>query len=291
MLIEKEVIKFILGVPEEHTENIEKLISSFYIGAVVDVIDPPKLLEAGKFMAGGEFFLSKDNVYPIKTYETFEADPMDSILSAYSKIFADEKMDLQILISPLDEKELIKLRKASKKVKDGKKKNFFKGLFKEFLRGASMADDKENKEDADKKNDFSQQQTGDLDKKLDDEIFSIKIRALVTSPQADRPKKILEDLARSFSQYSYIGLNTFKFKKAKSIQHFAKEFVQRVFWSHEGLYARLKHRKKQTILNIKELSSIIHIPNAKFNRNPRIQWQRFKIVPAPDNLPDEGILL
>jgi hypothetical protein len=75
------------------------------------------------------------------------------------------------------------------------------------------------------------------------------------------------------------------------MKQFAKEFVQRVFWSHEPLLARLQNWKKQTILNIKELSSIIHIPNAKFNRNPRIQWQRFKIIPAPDNLPTEGILL
>jgi hypothetical protein len=73
-------------------------------------------------MAGGEFFLTKDNVYPIKTYETFEADPMDSILSAYSKILSDEKMSLQILISPLDEKQLKILRKESKKVKESKKR-------------------------------------------------------------------------------------------------------------------------------------------------------------------------
>jgi len=291
LFIEKEVIKFILGVPEEHVENIEKLISSFYIGAVVDTIEAPKILEAGKYMAWGEFFLTKESVYPIKTYETFEADPMDSILSAYSKILSDEKMDLQVLVSPLDEKQLMRLKKASKKVKESKKIWFLKGLFKEFLKWASMADDKENKENDEKKNDFSQQQTGDLDKKLDDEIFSIKIRALVTSPQADRPKRILDDLARSFSQYSYIGLNALKFRKAKNMQQFAKEFVQRVFWSHEPLLARLRHWKKQTILNIKELSSIIHIPNAKFNRNPRIQWQRFKIIPAPDNLPTEGILL
>ena len=291
MLIEKEVIKFVLGVPEEHIENMEKLISSFYIGAVVDMIEQPKLLEAGKYMAGGEFMLTKNNVYPIKTYETVEADPMDSLLSAYSKIMVDEKMDLQILISPLDEKQLKALRKDSKKVKEGKKKSFFKWLFKEFLKGASMADDKDNKAEEENKNDFSQQQTGDLDKKLDDEIFSVKIRALVTSPQADRPKRILEDLARSFSQYSYIGLNTFKFKKAKHIQQFAKEFISRVFWTDNGLWSNLKNWKKQTILNIKELSSIIHIPNAKFNRNPRIQWQRFKIIPAPDNLPTEGILL
>jgi hypothetical protein len=270
---------------------MEKLISSFYIGAVVDMIEQPKLLEAGKYMAGGEFMLTKSNVYPIKTYETVEADPMDSLLSAYSKIMVDEKMDLQILISPLDEKQLKALRKDSKKVKEGKKKSFFKGLFKEFIRGASMADEKDNKADDENKNEFSQQQIGDLDKKLDDEIFSVKIRALVTSPQADRPRRILEDLARSFSQYSYIGLNTFKFKKAKHIQQFAKEFVSRVFRTDNGRYANLKNWKKQIILNIKELSSIIHIPNAKFNRNPRIQWQRYKIVPAPDNLPTDGILL
>ena len=150
-----------------------------------------------------------------------------------------------------------------------------------------MADDKDNADDSKSKNDFSQQQTGDLDKKLDDEIFLVKMRALVTSPQADRPKKILEDLARSFSQYNYIGLNAFKFKKAKHIQKFAKEFVSRVFRSDTGRWANLKNWKKQTILNIKELSSIIHIPNAKFNRNPRIQWQKYKIVPAPDNIPTE----
>jgi hypothetical protein len=38
---------------------------------------------------------------------------------------------------------------------------------------------------------------------------------------------------------------------------------------------------------MKELSSILHFPNSKFNRNPRISRQKYKIVPAPDNLPDE----
>jgi len=53
----------------------------------------------------------------------------------------------------------------------------------------------------------------------------------------------------------------------------------------------LNKRDKKMILSIKELSSIIHIPNAKFNRNPRISRQKYKIVPAPDNMPSEGILL
>lgn len=293
MFIEKEVIKFIMGVPEEHVENMEKLISSFYIGAVVDPIDQPKLLEAGKYMAGGEFVLAKDNAYPIKTYESFEADPMDSLLSAYSKVLTDEKMCLQILISPLDEKVLKELRKESKKIKDGKNKGFINLLLKDIRKGIMSAnsENKDTPKDEEKKSDLTQQQTGDLDKKTEDEIFSVKIRALVTSPDSKRPERIIEDLARWFSQYSYIGLNTFKFKKSKNIQEFAKDFINRLFRSNEWMLANLNKWNKKMILSIKELSSIIHIPNAKFNRNPRISRQRYKIVPAPDNIPTEGILL
>lgn len=231
MFIEKEVIKFIMGVPEEHMETMEKLISSFLIGAVVDPIDQPKLLEAGKYMAGGEFFLTKDNAYPTKTYEAFEADPMDSILSAYSKVFTDEKMCLQILMAPLDEDALKSLRKDSKKIKEGKNKSFFALLLRDIRKGIiSTSNEKDASKDEDtKKSDLTQQQTGDLDKKVEEEIFSIKIRALVTSPDPNRPERVIEDLSRSFSQYSYIGLNAFKFKKAKDMQQFAKDFINRLF--------------------------------------------------------------
>ncbi len=293
MFIEKEVIKFIMGVPEEHGETLEKLISSFLIGAVVDSIDQPKLLEAGKYMAGGEFFLTKDNAFPIKTYEAFEADPMDSILSAYSKVFTDEKMCLQVLMSPLDEKELKALRKESKKIKEGKNKSFISLLLKDMRKGitSSSSDAKDTSKDEEKKSDLTQQQTGDLDKKSEEEIFSVRIRAIVTSPDANRPGKIIEDLARSFSQYNYIGLNAFKFKKAKNLQEFAKDFINRLFWNDNWTIGNILKRNKKMILSIKEVSSIIHIPNAKFNRNPRISRQKYKIIPAPDNIPTEGILL
>ncbi len=92
MLVEKEVIKFFLGVPKDHLMTVQKMIASFYTGAIVEQVKQPKLLEAGKFFAGGEFTLTKDSVHPLKTYEAFEADPMDSILSAFSNINRDEKV-------------------------------------------------------------------------------------------------------------------------------------------------------------------------------------------------------
>jgi hypothetical protein len=50
ILVEKELIKFIIGVPEEYVETFEKMISNFYPGSVIDQIARPKLLEAGKYM-------------------------------------------------------------------------------------------------------------------------------------------------------------------------------------------------------------------------------------------------
>ena len=42
----KELIKFLLAVPKDYVETFEKIISSFYPGAVIDEIPQPKLVEA-----------------------------------------------------------------------------------------------------------------------------------------------------------------------------------------------------------------------------------------------------
>lgn len=71
-------------------------------------------------------------------------------------------------------------------------------LLKDIRKGiiSANSDGKDGAKDEEKKSDLSQQQSGDLDKKTEDEIFSVKIRALVTSPEANRPERIIDDLAR-----------------------------------------------------------------------------------------------
>lgn len=284
IFIEKEIIKFIIWVPIEHLEPLEKIIWGFYPWSVIEPIEQPKILETWKYIEWWEFTLIKDNIFPIRTYESFEADPMDSILSAYSKVFVDEKLSLQLLIEPLHENLFKELREKTDKSKK-KKKSMMKKLF-ELIK---MNDKKEEKEE--KNYDFSQNQLGDLDKKLNDEIFNIKIRAITTSPSPNRPKKIIDDLAKSFFQYTYTGLNWFKFKHAQNISKFTKAFTKRSFDTDDWLISKMKNFWKKQILNIKELSSIIHFPHPKFNKNPRLSFQNYKIVAWPDNLPNDGILL
>ncbi|MDR0370112.1 MAG: hypothetical protein LBH96_06590 [Candidatus Peribacteria bacterium] len=266
---------------------MQKMIASFYVGALVEIIDEPKLLEAGKYMAGGEFSLTKDSVHPIKTYESFEADPMDSILSAFSSVNKGEKACLQILVEPLSEDWLKEMRKKGEKVKKDDKANRFSRLWKFLTKNDK---EKEEKQHEETKHNFSQQQLGDFDKKMDDELFHVKIKAFATSPEMQRPKKIIDDLSRLFNQYNYMGLNTLKFSKVEQFQDFAKHFVERIFISEGTGLSKIFGNERSDILNIKELSSLIHFPHGRFNQNPRIARQKYKIIAAPDDLPQEGII-
>ena len=289
ILVEKEVIKFILWVPSDHLMTVEKMIASFYTGAIVENIRQPKILEAGKYFAGGEFTLTKDSVHPLKTYESFEADPMDSILSAFSNISRDEKVWIQILVEPLHENWLKKMRKTADDIKEGKKKLWFWWIIQKLRdSGKKETSEKEQKE---KKHSFSQQQLSDFDKKMDDELFRVKIRTIATSPDKQRPRKIIDDISRLFNQYNYIGLNTLKFNKAQDPQTFARHYSLRILYPDTSLLTNILKFNPSTVLNIKELSSIIHFPHGRFNQNPRIAWQKFKVIPAPDDLPSEGIVV
>lgn len=210
---------------------------------------------------------------------------MDSILSGFSSVGNDEKLCLQILVEPLSEEWLKKMRKKCEEVKND---DGIKGLRK--LWNSLTKDKKTQDEEKEKKikHNFSQQQLGDFEKKMDDELFHVRIRALAVSSNPTNPKKFISDLVRLFNQYNYMGLNSFKFEEEKEkIQNFAKVFIQRLMVSRDSLLKQAWGKEESDVLNIKELSSLIHFPHGRFNLNPRIARQKFKIVAAPDNLPTE----
>ena len=292
IVVENEVIKFFVWVPEDHLLTVQKMIASFYPWALVEITSQPKLLEAWKYMAWWEFTLSKDSVYPIKTYESFEADPMDSLLSAFSRVWKQEKVCFQILAEPLSEKWLKDMRKKWEKIKKNEKEWLEKFLHDLFTSEKKREEEKQKWDEKNKHN-FSQQQLSDFDKKMDDELFKVKIKAIATSPEKDRPKKMLDDIARLCNQYNYLWLNTLKFEKVKNddLNLFARNFVERIFYTQKDFLNKIIHPAKNNVLNIKELSSLIHFPHGRFNQNPRLAWQKYKIVAAPDDLPSDWILV
>jgi len=193
MSIEKESIKYILAIPKLYVDNFEKMITSFYAWSSVDRVQQPQIMEAGKYMYGWGIVLKKDSIYPIKTYEDFEADPMDSLLGAYSRVSVDEKICLQILLEPIDDGLVEKLRKQVEEEKEWD--DWFRWKIAKIY-SKIVGKEEKSEEDNKNKHKFSQQQIWDFDKKLEDELFNVKIRAIATSPDKHRPKKIIEDLSK-----------------------------------------------------------------------------------------------
>lgn len=283
MLVEKELIKFIFTVSKDHVESMEKHISSLYPGCVIEHVEQPKLLKAGMFAAWGHFVYEKANVFPIKTYENFEVDPMDSVLSSFARVEYDETLSLQILISPLNEKRQKRMRQDVEDVKEGKSWFSFGWMLKKLV---SKDDDKKDDE---KKHDYSQGQLSDIEKKVEDEWFEVIIRGLAVSPHAHRPEKLMNELYRTFNQYNYIWLNALKYKPTQDLIGFLQVYAQRLFARVDQWWSHARTWTKPMVCNIKELSSLFHFPHSRFNKNPRIRRQKYKIIAAPDNVPDNGI--
>ena len=89
------------------------------------------------------------------------------------------------------------MRKAAEDIKNGKKELGFWGRVKKIR---FTPEEKQNKKESEeKKHSFSQQQLSDFDKKMDDELFRVKMRTLATSTDRNRPKKIIDDISRLFN--------------------------------------------------------------------------------------------
>lgn len=287
MIVEKEIIKFYIWVPKDFLESFEKRISTFYPWAVIDIVSQPKFLEAWKFISWWEMIFKSESWKPIETYENSEVDPMDSILSTFWRYEWDEKVAFYILVSPIRDKIEIKLKKSIDNMKNWKQWNFIINLLWSLF--SSPSDEK--KWDKDENKWLSSDKKQQLDKKTSDALYEVKLRVLVSSPSPSRPENLLNDFKRSFSQFTLIGMNSFKFVWMKDINSFVETFLSRSFSDNKFKLSSFFQRNIPMVMNKKELTTLYHFPHSRYNKSPRLKWQWFKIVPAPDMLSKEGMLL
>jgi len=293
ILLSDDMLNFVVGVPKSFGEQTEKLISNFYPGSIIENISQIPFFEEGKYAIGGELKLSNDYVAPIKTYDNFQVDPMEAVLSSFSKVLPGEKMAFQMLISPVDKGEYKDIRKAVEDFKTDKGTHRFVAMMTDVREKLTKSGDDEKKddEDDDTKYKYSQSQLAALDQKVEDELFDTTLRIVVVAPQFDRAKKLITDFASTFSQYTSVGLNALEYKEARDWKGFMQAFALRSFLSHKTLADKIAEWDYKMLMNVKELASLYHFPHSRINKSPRIRRQKYKIVPAPENIPTEWLLV
>lgn len=270
-------IHFFVVVPKKAKNLIEKQISAFYSDAVIDEVDEIDIFANKKVVRAVELVLKKPFVYPIKTYQKLESDPMNTITSTLGKLGEGEAASVQILLSPISDTWQKAVKRAEKK-KESKFSWSPLSWMSGFLSVMFSSHDEEKKGDDHE----SEDEDGVMKEKRKKTWYEAIIRVIATGDDPYIVESEIKNITSSFSQYSIAGGNAFKTEKKTNLEGFIREYIFRYFPFSFG------HR---SILNIEEIASIFHFPHSKYNKTPEIRWQNFKIVKAPVNLPTEGILL
>ena len=280
-------IYFYVVIPKKYKYLMEKQINGFYVDAVIEEVEEIDIFSWKKFFEWTYINTKKKFLYPIKTYQKLESDPINNITGALSKLEEDESAVIQVLLKPIDDDWQHYSAKESSKIMSGKKSKFtlnpFKLLVMFFGALISSNDEKNPSEKDNNTSALSQERAKTVDEKWDKTGFETIIRVVVSGNDETMVETEIKNIKSAFVQFNYPDFNGLKW----TINHINKLLIyfykKRLFYKPFWL--------KKMILNTEELASLFHFPHIKYNKVPEIKWQNFKIVKAPTNLPKEGILL
>lgn len=280
MVAKNNEILFYVGCPRASQQLIEKTVYAFYPACIIEESKDFRIFEQSMEIRAATLKLVKSYVLPIKTYKTLEADPLNNLTNALSKLGETGRATIQVVIRPTDERWRNKIEEASKDVAAGKSVGHTKSPLDKFV---SFIDKLSTKEEKPSDPNFRitpihEEKLKILSEKGSKAGFQTIIRIIAAAPTAVEADLHLNNLAAAFSQFQNPAANSFKYKKMSGERAFITDFVVRAFAG------------KHLLLNTEELASIFHFPNQHVD-TPNIRWLRAKRAPAPTNLPAEGLFI
>mgnify|MGYP000975379055 FL=1 len=181
--VSDEVV-FYASVPQMKADLFEKqFLAAFPLGKVKQITDDYNIFNEKGGHAGSSATLSHSEVYPIKTYDEFEYDPLNTILNVFSKLSREgEGAAIQFVVVPQGERIVDRYNMILKKVKDGEKlkdaMNELGGFGSAFLKiGKDLITGKDSKDE--KK--IDEEAVKYITEKVKSTIMSVGIRIITSA--------------------------------------------------------------------------------------------------------------
>ncbi len=282
---EDEVV-FYISIPSGKEDLFEKQILSIFSEArVEEAKDDYNIFTENYAFAGSQLSLAKKPVYPLKTYDDFDYDPLNIVLSSFSKINKEEGAAIQIIFNSEKNSYNQKYKEALTKIQKGDSpskaldipETLAGGLTKSFkdifLSSSKIKDTNPTIDD---------ELVENIKTKIASPIIQTNIRLVSSAQTQDRADNILADMEASFNQFENSNGNKIVFKELKksNLKKLLHDFSFRGF------------NKKQIIpLNLKEITTIFHLPNTGMKASHQLKHTKAKTAPAPMYLPKQGTLL
>lgn len=285
-------IIFFAAIPKKFRESVEKQIHSFFPNASIEKADDFTIFNPKSFTEAAVLDLRKKHIFPIKTYENLEVDPLNNITNALSKLNEnDEGAAIQLVLRPADPGWRYKGRNIAHKMQQGKRlHDVNSSVFDKIIREAgNIMHEMFFRKKGEEKNPYSpktvqltpdeQELVKNLEQKANKTGFEVNIRLIASSGTRERAQQILGQLENAFTQYENSDLNHFYSKKRVKKQDISFDFIFRNFIEEDAI-----------ILNSEEIASIFHFPISTVE-TPKIKWLKSNVAQPPLNIPVEGLRL
>jgi len=282
-------IGFYIVAPRKFEKLVEKQIHSFYSNAHIERVEDYNIFMPASFISGKVLKLEKSFVFPIRTYQNLEHDPLNNITNTLSKLPIGEGAAIQMIIRPIGGSWKYKCFHFAKAIqKNGLQKALSEqGYFSQFLKFVSASPKKNNperQEEIVRLSPLDEEAIKVIEGKANKVGFDVNIRLIAAAPTKERAQDIVKEMERAFSQFSSANFNSFKAVRpgliaAKFSQDLAYDFIFRNF---SASYAML--------LNTEELASVFRFPTITLD-TPKIKWLAAKNAPPPPNIDANGLIL
>lgn len=225
-----------------------------------------------------ELSLIEHETIPIKTFPSFEVDPLASITATLAKLEnPDEEMWIQILARPISDDWHKRGAKMVKRIKGGGSTlgnfgetglNYIGQALAAFVRPPEEAAKAAEAELSER----DKTRIRSIEEKSVKLGYQVKIRVLYAGHDQNIAKLRMQAIIGTFKQFNTTNLNGFKGKNVSFDREKQVEFQTR-FFIDNGY-----------ILNIEELASLFHLPHTTVE-TPNIVWATTKTAEPPSNIP------
>ncbi len=290
---------FYVSVPDSKRSLFEKqMLSIFPFAKLIEKKDDYNIFNPQGVHVASVATQSKNPIFPIKTYEKFDHDPLNVLINAFSKLKKDgEGASFQLILQPKGDYYVKRYNEALKQIVKGtplKKAidirhtfmgEFSKG-FAEFATDAAKdlfsPDKKKDDKEKDKPKVIDETAVENIKHKISSPILNANMRIVVSAEDKTRAEGVINEIESSFNQFENTLGNSIKWKRIaeKKMPFFVRDFSFRIFESGE-----------QLPLSISELTTLLHFPGSSIFETGQLKQAKAGTASAPLDIPFSGMYL
>ncbi len=227
-----------------------------------------------------ELELSDNETLPIKTFPSFEVDPLAAITATLAKLDKeDEEMWIQIMARPIPDNWHRKSTKTVARIRNrqgvggGEIVSYAAQAFAALARPPSTSDTNKAEPELSERD---KSRISAIEEKSTKLGYQVKIRLLYAGHDQRTARLRMQALIGAFKQFNTTNLNGFQatkgtFNRDKQLEYQTRFFIDQGY-----------------ILNIEELASLFHLPHTTVE-TPNIVWATVKTAEPPSNVPIQAI--